>query len=148
MQQGFAFIKIIFFTAIAAAVVIGISLVVPVYNQAWKIQDSMETVVHFYKGDGESAAREHLSKLFVIKVLTTDSFPQEFYDNLQVIADSRDPLIELSSEYTVVTWLLGQPKSWDVEEEQSEEDFKGMDLLRYKARLSLTFTPSASSTNL
>jgi len=148
MQKGFSLIKVMFITAIVAAVMIAVSSILPVYNQAWKIQESMETVVHFYQSGGEESAKRHLFKLFDMEVLNNGTVPKEFYDNLTVVAEKGYSDIQISSEYTVIVWLLGELENIEHPESYEESELKGINMLRYKARLSFHFSPSAESGNL
>lgn len=145
MQQGFSFIKIILLTGFMAAAAIAVIIILPVYNQSWKIQESMENVVHFYEGGGESKAREHLAELFTANLLNDASVLAEFQDNLKIIADTYDPEVSLSSEYSVEIWFLGKLEGLKNPENYQPSKLTGMNLLRYKTRLLLEFKPSAST---
>ncbi|MDQ6962898.1 MAG: hypothetical protein Q9M28_10315 [Mariprofundaceae bacterium] len=145
MQQGFSFIKIILLTGIMAAAAIAVIMVLPVYNQSWKVQEAMETVVHFYEGGGEAKARKHLSELFAANLLNDGSLPAEFQDNLKVIADTYDADVSLSSEYAIEIWFLGELADVKDPSNYRVSDLKGMDILREKVRLVLEFSPSAKT---
>jgi len=143
-EQGFSMIKMMFWGAVIAAGVVYGYMVIPVYNAYWKVQDTFEGVVHSMASSSEDEIRQRLPDLFHIKYLAAGEVPQDFYDNMEIKAESGS--VEISSYYHVTVWFLGPVEGVNPDSDYSESDLKGMDKLRAKLRQDFDFEPYAKTT--
>jgi len=142
-EQGFSMIKLMFWLAVLAALVISGYKIIPVYNAQWKVQDTFEALSRNMASQDEDKIRRRLPEVLKIKYLARGDVPQEFYDNLVINADGSK--VEILSEYHVTVWLLGPVEGVDPDSDYAEEDLKGMDKVRHKLRQDFDFKPYAKT---
>jgi len=145
-EQGFSVVKLLFWLAVLGFFIFNGFLVFHAYYTNGQVQHCFEGLVHNRTAHtGKLEARDKLDELFSVQYLEKDDLPAEFYDQLQIKVSG--DMLEISSSYGVTVWPFGKVEHVDESGEYDPELLGGMDMLRDKTRIDLSFEPYAISSS-
>ena len=136
-------IKVLLWLALLGGVVWNGFLIFTAHYNNWQAEDVFALLVEKRHSASESEARRHMKKLFELKYISRDDFPEEFFDNLSITATGSG--LEVSSWYEVTIWPLGSVQQRDEDGSYHPDDLQGLDIIRDKLRVELEFEPYAIS---
>lgn len=143
-EQGFSVVKLLFWLAVLGFFVFNGFLVLHAYYTNGQVQHCFDGLVHNKAAQvGELEARDKLNELLSVQYLEKDDLPAEFYDQLQIKVSG--DMLEVSSSYGVTVWPFGKVEYVDESGGYDPELLSGMDILRDKTRIDLSFEPYAIS---
>jgi len=142
-EAGFSVIKLLFWLALIGFVVINGASLVKVYYVDAKVQGSFEELTRSMPVAAEPEIRAKMHEVFHVQYLDEKDLPDGFYDALQIHTTGHG--FEISSSYHVTIWPFGSVKTRDEQGEYAPDDLTGLDILRHKTRIDLSFEPNAIS---
>jgi len=142
-EAGFSLFKLLFWLALWGGVILNGALIAQAYYNNSKVQDCFESLTRMMPTAEESEVRTKMDALFRLQYLDPDDFPAVFYEKLQINATGHG--LEVSSLYHVTVWPFGKVEAVDETGEYDPEHLSGMDILKDKIRIDLSFTPYAIS---
>jgi len=142
-EQGFSIVKLLFWLALACFLAFNGALIFQANYTNWKVQDSFDGLVDGPSQQNSLAARFKLDELIRLQYLDKDDLPTEFYDKLKIKVTG--DILEVSSSYSVTVWPFGKVEAVDKDGTYAPDELTGMDAIRDKTRIDLTFKPYAIS---
>jgi len=140
-ERGFSMIKFLLWLTLLVTLVWNGFLVFQAHYNHWQAEDVFELLVENKRTASAEEARKQMNKLFELKYITSDDFPEEFFDNLSIKATGS--ALEISSFYQVTIWPLGSVEARDADGSYHPDDLNGLDIMRDKVRLDIEFEPYA-----
>ena len=142
-ERGFSTIKMIFWLAVIGAAGWVAVAVTNVYYLEWKAQDVFDGITHNMSSKSVPEIQAKIPELYRLASIQHGDLPQEFYDNLLILATGSK--VDISTFYHVTVWLIGPPEGVNPDEEYDDADLKGFDKVRAKLRMDFDFAPSSST---
>ncbi len=142
-EAGFSVFKLLFWLALWGFVILNSAVIAQAYYNNSKVQDCFESLTRMMPAAEESEVRTKMDALFRLQYIDPDDFPATFYEKLQMNATGHG--LEISSLYDVTVWPLGKVEAVDETGEYDPEHLSGMDILKHKIRIDLSFSPYAIS---
>jgi len=136
-------LKLVFGIAVVGFLMLNGTLIGNAYYVNSKAQRCFDILVQSMARASEPEARSKLNDLFRLQYLYKEDLPSEFYDELQVKATG--DILEVRSSYGVTVWPFGKVADVDAEGTYDPAELKGLDMLRDKTRIDLSFEPYAIS---
>ncbi len=133
----------LFWLALVGFVLLNGALIAQAYYNNSKVQGCFESLAELMPEADESAILAKMDALFRLQYIDKQDFPDEFYDELMISATGYG--VEISSFYDVVIWPAGKVEAVNERDEYDVDDLEGMDVLKHKLRIDLTFNPYAIS---
>ncbi len=135
--------KLLFGIAVAGFFILNGALIGNAYYNNSKAQRCFDLLVQSMSRASAPEARAKLDDLFRLQYLYKGDLPSEFYDALKIRATG--DMLEVSSRYSVTVWPFGKVTDVDEDDTYDPDALKGMDVLRDKTRIDLSFEPYAIS---
>jgi len=142
-EAGFSVLKLLLWLAILGFVLLNGALIAQAYYNNSKVQDCFESLSSKMPAANASEVRVKMDALFHVQYIAADDLPETFYEALQINATGYG--LEISSLYDITIWPFGKVEALDEFGEYSPADLSGLDILKHKARLDLSFEPYAIS---
>ena len=133
--------KFLFWLALSGAVLWNGFLGFKAYYNNWQAEDVFTLLVNTRASASEAEVRVQMKKLFGLKYISNKDYPDAFFDNLSIKASGS--IVEISSHYQVTLWPLGSVEHRDKDGSYYPDELQGLDLVRDKLRIDLTFEPYA-----
>jgi len=142
-ERGFSVFKLLFGIAVAGFLILNGALIGNAYYINSKAQRCFELLAQSMARAGEAEARDKLNDLFRLQYLYREDLPTEFYDALQI--KTTGDMLEVSSSYGITVWPFGKVADVDAEGTYDPATLEGLDAIRDKTRIDLSFEPYAIS---
>lgn len=142
-EAGFSLFKMMFWLALVGFVLLNGALIAQAYYNNSKVQDIFESLSQKMPEADASAVQAKMDVLFRLQYIEKQDFPDTFYDELFINATGYG--LEISSLYDVTIWPIGQVEAVDAAGEYKTDDLAGLDVLKHRLRIDLTFEPYAVS---
>jgi len=142
-EAGFSVLKLLLWLAVAGFVLLNGALIGSAYYNNSKVQECFESLSSKMPEANESEIRAKMDALFRMQYIAADDLPDAFYAALQINATGNG--VEISSLYQITIWPFGAVEAVDEFGEYGLDDLQGLDILKHKARLDLSFEPYAIS---
>lgn len=135
--------KMLFWLALLGFVLLNGALIAQAYYNNSKVQNCFESLSQKMADADETAILAKMDALFRLQYIDKQDFPDAFYDELVINATGFG--VEISSLYDVTIWPIGQVEAVDEAGEYAVDDLEGLDVLKHKMRIDLSFNPYAIS---
>jgi len=142
-EAGFSFVKLLFWLALIAFILINAASVAGAYYTNAQVQDTFEHLSSKMPNAAEPEIRAKMHEAFHVQYLDEKDLPDAFFDALEIHTTGHG--FEISSLYHVMIWPLGRVETRDEHGEYDPEALAGLDSLKYKTRIDLRFEPYAIS---
>jgi len=135
--------KMLFWLALAGFTLLNGALIAQAYYNNSKVQDCFESLSQKMPAADEAAILAKMDTLFRVQYIDRQDLPTAFYDQLVINATGYG--VEISSAYDVTIWSLGKVEAVDEAGEYDPDNLEGLDVLKHKMRIDLSFNPYAIS---
>jgi len=144
-ERGFSVLKLLIGLAVTGFIVFNGAMVVYAYYTNSKVQSCFDGLVKSSMAHAdEAAARMRLKELFSTQYIDINDLPDAYFKNLRLHATGK--MLEISSSYGETIWPFGKVQAVDADGTYDPDALAGMDVLRDKTRIDLSFKPYAIST--
>ncbi|MDQ6999031.1 MAG: hypothetical protein Q9M17_09995 [Mariprofundus sp.] len=142
-EAGFSVFKMLFWLALLGFVTLNGALIAQAYYNNSKAQGCFESLSQKMPAADEAAILAKMDTIFHVQYIDKQDFPPAFYDELVINATGFG--VEISTVYDVTIWPLGQVEALDEVGAYDPDNLEGLDVLKHKFRIDLSFNPYAIS---